>query len=419
MGQFQKAHQILEQGLSGCRGRPGVAALQTEYETVQALLTRHTRSRQLLAQHDYAAAKAELGPLLRVTTAPSLLLEAARADLGMGLVDSARRLCLQAVRRRQQQHQQQQQQQSSLVGKVHTLDDDINDNNDESMAYLVQGQCNILSHDGDKNPLLESGLFLLKRALRLDPDNPTVAPLTKQWLQMSHLLDEARTASFQRNFETSLVTYSNCIQRAPLLPPKAPLYSTLHTERAQVHVRLKQYPAALQDVALVLYHRQDHVAAWMVRFAALQGQGNHQQVLEDCQELLQTWGQQEPRIQQAYETADFQVRKAQRPDYYKLLGVSSLASEREIKKAYRTVAKEWHPDRLGPEASAKEHEQAQQAFCQLSEGLEILCNDFQRKLYDQGYDPAAIKERVQAAEQAAHQRSSYHHPHHPGHHRHS
>ena len=32
-------------------------------------------------------------------------------------------------------------------------------------------------------------------------------------------------------------------------------------------------------------------------------------------------------------------------DYYKLLGISKTASEREIKKAFRKLAKQYHPDR--------------------------------------------------------------------------
>ena len=45
----------------------------------------------------------------------------------------------------------------------------------------------------------------------------------------------------------------------------------------------------------------------------------------------------------------------------------------------------------------------------LGEALEILCDDFQRRLYDEGYDSNAIRERVEAAKQAAHNHREKHH----------
>ena len=380
MADFTGAIQTLVNGLSHCNATASSSLLNKEHRRVTTLQSQHKKSLELLAQKQYAAAKAELGNLLRETTAPSILLEAAQADLGMGVVDSARRLCLQAVRRQ---------------------------SCDESLAYLVQGQCNILSHaQKDDMQLLDSGVALLKRAIRLDPDSQSIATLARQWLKVFSLLNQARTAFFERKFDNALYMYSTCLETAPLLPPKAPLYSAFRTERAEVLLRLKKYDSALQDVSLVLYYREDHVAAWMVRFAALHGDGDHDTVLEETMELLRTWGQNDQRIRRAYEKADFETRKAKRPDYYKMLGVSPIASEREIKKAFRVVAKDMHPDRF---ASSPEEERlkAQQEFQHLSHGLEILTDDFQRKLYDEGYDEEAIKERIQAAERAAHQ-SNYH-----------
>jgi len=43
--------------------------------------------------------------------------------------------------------------------------------------------------------------------------------------------------------------------------------------------------------------------------------------------------------------ADFETKRRARPDYYRVLNVSTLASEREIRAAYKSRALECHPDK--------------------------------------------------------------------------
>ncbi len=72
-------------------------------------------------------------------------------------------------------------------------------------------------------------------------------------------------------------------------------------------------------------------------------------------------------------------------DYYQILGVSKNATEEEIKKAYRNLAKKYHPD-LNP----NNKEEAEKKFKEVSEAYEVLIDKDKRKMYDQ-YGEEGVK----------------------------
>ena len=66
------------------------------------------------------------------------------------------------------------------------------------------------------------------------------------------------------------------------------------------------------------------------------------------------------------------------PDLYKTLGVDRKASAEEIKKAYRKLAREYHPDRNPGDARAEER------FKEVSSAYDVLSDADKRKQYDSG-----------------------------------
>jgi molecular chaperone DnaJ len=68
---------------------------------------------------------------------------------------------------------------------------------------------------------------------------------------------------------------------------------------------------------------------------------------------------------------------ARQPDYYKTLGVDRKASQEDIKKAYRKLARQYHPD-TNKDAGAEER------FKQVSEAYDVLGDPDKRKKYDRG-----------------------------------
>jgi molecular chaperone DnaJ len=72
---------------------------------------------------------------------------------------------------------------------------------------------------------------------------------------------------------------------------------------------------------------------------------------------------------------------AARPDYYKVLGVGKGASDEEIKKAYRKLARKYHPDANQGDKKAEER------FKEISQAHDVLSDPEKRKDYDRGTGP--------------------------------
>src|ERR1700675_1776357 len=68
---------------------------------------------------------------------------------------------------------------------------------------------------------------------------------------------------------------------------------------------------------------------------------------------------------------------AQTKDFYATLGVGSSASQEEIKKAYRKLAKKYHPDANASDAKAGER------FKEITEANNVLGDPAKRKQYDE------------------------------------
>ncbi|MFD2871032.1 DnaJ C-terminal domain-containing protein [Mucilaginibacter ximonensis] len=88
-------------------------------------------------------------------------------------------------------------------------------------------------------------------------------------------------------------------------------------------------------------------------------------------------------------------------DYYQILGVSKTASEKEIKAAYRKLARKYHPD-LNPN-----DEQAHKKFQQLNEANEVLSDPDKRKKYDQYGENWQHGEAYEQARQQQQARGQY------------
>lgn len=73
-------------------------------------------------------------------------------------------------------------------------------------------------------------------------------------------------------------------------------------------------------------------------------------------------------------------------DYYEILGVARDANEGQIKKAYRSLAQEWHPDKHSKNEDKRK--EAEEKFKEISEAYSVLSDPDKKSNYDLTGDPA-------------------------------
>lgn len=314
---------------------------------------------------DYSTARSLILALLEHSTSVRVLVLASRIESQAGSLERAQKFSLQAMRK------------------------DPN----APLAYVARAESILFAGDS-----ADDAIALLKQGLHLDPDHAEALKLFK----VTKLIRSRRKAaesgvSQTKDYSTAVNEYTELLN-LELLPRNCPLRAQLLAERGNAHFRLGNHAAALSDCANSLYIQDDNKRAWLTKVYVLQSQRKYQQAVDELTPVMSgSWGANDAVLKGAFENAQFLLRKSNRPDYYSLFQIPSVASEIEIKSAYKLRAMEFHPDRLPQNFSKGQREESEAKFKLLGEGLEILTDSFQRGLYDQGFDKEAIQQRLERA----------------------
>merc|ERR1711967_203694 len=91
-------------------------------------------------------------------------------------------------------------------------------------------------------------------------------------------------------------------------------------------------------------------------------------------------------LDEEYKKTQVELKQSKEVNYYKVLGVDKNATPKEIKSAYRKLAKEYHPDKLPADATEEERKEAADQFARIAQAYEILSDDNLRQRYNNGED---------------------------------
>lgn len=121
---------------------------------------------------------------------------------------------------------------------------------------------------------------------------------------------------------------------------------------------------------------------------ALVKRGEVFQNLEEWEEAVSDFGAAaaiDPagfQVQQKLKYAQSKAKAARKKDYYKILNVDKKADEKTIKKAYRKLALQWHPDKNNE--TPEQQKRAEKMFKEINEAWAVLSDPKKREQHDMG-----------------------------------
>ncbi|TKY86419.1 hypothetical protein EX895_004568 [Sporisorium graminicola] len=252
------------------------------------------------------------------------------------------------------------------------------------------------------------GLQHLKACLHSDPDNKACAKMHRKIKALEKALKKARNFYSSQSYRAVLSALKGgkvggptvvddikeILQQASevqpgddeaLLPPTykgdpvqdSGILLELHTMYCKAYTELNDMDKAMPFCQLVLARDPDNVEATLARAELALQQEQYEEAVRDLSKAFEASGRTDRAIHAKLQSAQKRLKLSQTKDYYKVLGVKRSDDLATIKKAYRKMARENHPDKGG----------SQEKMAQINEAWGVLGDEDLRKKYDAGDDP--------------------------------
>lgn len=247
----------------------------------------------------------------------------------------------------------------------------LKEEEDNLDALLLRGRAYYYLADHDV------ALRHYQRGLRSDPEH---SELKKAYFGLKNLLKKTKSAEDNASKGKLRVAVEDYRAAIALDPNHSAHNVHLHLGACKVLVKLGRGKDALASCSEALEIDEELVEALVQRGEAKLLTEDWEGAVADLK-LAAEKSPQDMNIRETLMKAERSLKLSQRKDWYKILGVSKTASVSEIKRAYKKLALQWHPDK-----NVDNREEAEAKFREIAAAYEILGDEEKRTRYDSGED---------------------------------
>ncbi|KAG7282917.1 hypothetical protein CRUP_018417 [Coryphaenoides rupestris] len=215
----------------------------------------------------------------------------------------------------------------------------------------------------------------LKATSKLKSDN------TKAFLQLSTIYYHLGDHEMSLTYDEAVSKYEAVMKTEPNVPQFS------HHAKERICHALAQgqqhSSRAVKVCSEVLEADPENANALKSRAEAYIQEEQYEEAIRDYEEAGKH-SENDRQVKEGLEHAQRLLKQSQKRDYYKILGVKRTAQKREIIKAYRKLAQQWHPDNFQDAADKK---RAEKRFIDIAQAKEVLTDPEMRNKFDNGEDP--------------------------------
>lgn len=225
----------------------------------------------------------------------------------------------------------------------------------------------------------EQSLAEIRECLKLDPDHKECFSHYKKVKKLNKQLNEAQELINQNNFADCIPKLNSALKTEPDVEA---FQLKVAPKKCKCLSKSNQAKSAIKFCSDFLETSPDDEEVLIDRAEAYLLEEEYEKAIQDYERALKN-NEESRRLNDGLKKAKKLLKQSQKRDYYKILGLKRTASKKEINKAYRKLAQQYHPDRY----EGDNKEEAEKKFMDIAAAKEVLSDPEKRQQFDNGEDP--------------------------------